>query len=69
MSTRGQAGLALQQGAHLCLLKMKENTSFQKKGQNSQGNSLSNIFPENAHLECNMKLILAKRERILPKLY
>lgn len=65
MSTGGQAGLALQQGAHSCLSKMKENTSFNLKSQNSQGNSLSNIFPENAHLEYNMKLILAKREHIL----
>lgn len=65
MSARGQAGLALQQEAHSYLSKMKEGTLFQKKSQNSQGNSLSNIFPENAHLEHNMKLILAKREHIL----
>lgn len=65
MSTRGQAGLALQQGAHSYLSKMKENILFQKKSQNSQGNLLSNVFPENEHLEYNMKLILAKREHIL----
>lgn len=45
MSARGQAGLALQQEAHSYLSKMKEGTLFQKKIQNSQGNSLSNNLP------------------------